>query len=170
MDHAGSLAFASLTTLKNMMGPMTEQERIAITGHALLLYDGVCALCNGVVHFLMNHDKLDRFRYAPLQSELGREVLSRFDIHSFPDGVVLLTDALTDSEQIYHRSDAVGAALKLLGGSWKIPGRIVAITPPPLRDWGYGLIARFRYRLFGRYDTCPVPTPEQRDRMLGVYE
>ena len=76
-------------------GDMTEVERNAIQGRALLLYDGVCALCNGVVQFLMKHDRLDRFRYAPLQSSLGREVLARFDIHSFPDGVILLTDALT---------------------------------------------------------------------------
>ena len=76
-------------------------------GRALLLYDGVCALCNGVVQFLMKRDRLDRFRYAPLQSNLGREVLARFDIHTFPDGVMLLTDTLTPGERLYQRSDAV---------------------------------------------------------------
>ena len=60
-------------------------------GRALLLYDGVCALCNGAVQFLMKRDRLDRFRYAPLQSDLGREVLARFDIQEFPDAVMLLT-------------------------------------------------------------------------------
>src|SRR5438270_11028796 len=95
---------------------MTEAERNAVERRALLLYDGVCALCNGVVQFLMTRDRLDRFRYAPLQSELGREMLARFDIHAFPDGVILLTDALTPGERLYQRSDAVAAALQLVGG------------------------------------------------------
>jgi len=149
---------------------MTEAERNAIQGRALLLYDGVCALCNGVVRFLMKHDGLDKFRYAPLQSSLGREVLARFDIHTFPDGVMLLTDALTPGEHLYQRSDAVAEALQLLGGYWRLVGRVLRLVPRPLRDWGYGIVARFRYRLFGRYDTCPIPPPEQRSRLLGVYE
>jgi predicted DCC family thiol-disulfide oxidoreductase YuxK len=91
---------------------MTEVERNAIEGRALLLYDGVCALCNGVVQFLMKHDRRDRFRYAPLESGLGREMLARFDIQTFPDGVMLLTDALTPTEHLYQRSDAVAGALQ----------------------------------------------------------
>jgi predicted DCC family thiol-disulfide oxidoreductase YuxK len=149
---------------------MTEVERNAIEGRALLLYDGVCALCNGVVQFLMKHDRLDRFRYAPLQSSLGREVLARFDIYAFPDGVMLLTDALTPAEHLYQRSDAVAAPLERLSMPWRLVGRVLRLVPRPLRDWGYGIVARFRYRLFGRYDTCPLPPPEQRSRLLGVYE
>jgi predicted DCC family thiol-disulfide oxidoreductase YuxK len=152
---------------------MTEVERNAIQGRALLLYDGVCALCNGVVQFLMKRDSLDNFRYAPLESSLGREVLARFDIHTFPDGVMLLTDALTPREHLYQRSDAVAAALQRLSaasGMWRLAGGILKLVPRPLRDWGYGIVAHFRYRLFGRYDTCPTPPPEQRSRLLGVYE
>jgi predicted DCC family thiol-disulfide oxidoreductase YuxK len=149
---------------------MTETERNAIEGRALLLYDGVCALCNGVVQFLMTRDRLDRFRYAPLQSGLGREVLARFDIHVFPDGVMLLTGALTPGERLYQRSEAVAAALQLLGTPWRLAGGALRLVPRPLRDWGYGMVARFRYRVFGRYDTCPLPTPEQRGRLLGVNE
>ncbi len=149
---------------------MTETERNAIEGRALLLYDGVCALCNGVVQFLMKRDRLDRFRYAPLQSELGREVLARFDIHNFPDGVVLLTDALTPQERLYHRSDAVAAAMQRLNGVWSVAAKALLAIPWPVRDWGYGLVARLRYRIFGRYDACPLPPPEQRSRLLGVDE
>lgn len=147
---------------------MTEAERKAIEGRALLLYDGVCALCNGVVQFLMKRDRLDRFRYVPLQSSLGREVLARFDIHASPDGVMLLTDALTPAERLYQRSDAVAAALELLGAPWRVVGRVLRLVPRPLREWGYGIVARFRYRLFGRYETCPLPSPEQGGRLLGV--
>jgi predicted DCC family thiol-disulfide oxidoreductase YuxK len=149
---------------------MTEVERNAIEGRALLLYDGVCALCNGVVQFLMKHDRLDRFRYAPLQSSLCREVLARFNIYAFPDGVMLLTDALTPAEHLYQRSDAVAASLERLSMPWRLVGRVLRLAPRRLRDWGYGMVARFRYRLFGRYDTCPLPPPEQRSRLLGVYE
>jgi predicted DCC family thiol-disulfide oxidoreductase YuxK len=147
---------------------MTEAERNAIEGRALLLYDGVCALCNGSVNFLMKHDRLDRFRYAPLESDLGRGMLARFDIHRFPDGVVLVTDALTPAERIFHRSDAISESLQRLSGPWRMAGKLLAILPHPLRDWVYGIVARYRYRLFGRYDTCPVPSPEQRSRLLGV--
>jgi predicted DCC family thiol-disulfide oxidoreductase YuxK len=149
---------------------MTEVERNAIEGRALLLYDGVCALCNGVVQFLMKHDRLDRFRYAPLQSSLCREVLARFNIYAFPDGVMLLTDALTPAEHLYQRSDAVAVCLERLSMPWRLVGRVLRLAPRRLRDWGYGMVARFRYRLFGRYDTCPLPPPEQRSRLLGVYE
>jgi predicted DCC family thiol-disulfide oxidoreductase YuxK len=149
---------------------MNEAERNAIEGRALLLYDGVCALCNGVVKFLMKRDRLDRFRFAPLQSELGREMLARFDIHSFPDGVVLITEALTSAERIYRRSEAVQESLQRLDAPWRQMGKALNLLPRFLREWSYGVIARYRYRLFGRYNACPVPSPEQRSRLLGVYE
>ena len=149
---------------------MTEPEYAEIEGRALLLYDGVCALCNGIVQFLLQHDRLERLRYAPLQSALGHEILSRVGIHSFPDGVMLLTDALTPRERLYQRSDAVAAALTLLSRPWRLLGRLVALVPRSLREFGYGVIARIRYRLFGRYDTCPLPPLDQRRKLLGMYE
>jgi predicted DCC family thiol-disulfide oxidoreductase YuxK len=149
---------------------MTEPEHAEIEGRALLLYDGVCALCNGVVEFLLKHDRQDKLRYAPLQSALGREILARFDISTFPDGVMLLTDALTAQERLYSRSDAVAAGLRLLPAPWRLLGRLVTLVPRPLREFGYGIIARLRYRLFGRYDTCPLPPLDQRRKLLGMYE
>jgi predicted DCC family thiol-disulfide oxidoreductase YuxK len=147
-----------------------EAERIAIEGRAVLLYDGVCGLCNGFVRLLLRHDKLDKVRYVPLQSSLGREILARFGEHSFPDGVVLITNVLTPQERLYRRSDAVAAALQLLGTPWRLLGRALTLVPHPLREWGYAIVARLRYRVFGRYTTCPVPAPNQRNRLLGVYE
>ncbi len=134
----------------------------------MLLYDGVCALCNGVVKFLMKRDRRDGFRYAPLQSDLGREMLARFGILEFPDGVVLVANALTTEERLYQRSDAVVAGLRLLEGPWRVLGRALGLIPRWLREWGYGAVARVRYRMFGRYDTCPIPSPEERGRLLGV--
>src|SRR5260370_40554164 len=117
---------------------MTEVERNAIQGRALLLYDGVCALCNGVVQLLMKRDRLDRFRYAPLQSSLGREVLARFDIHTFPDGVILLADALSPAEHLYQRSDAVAEALQRLSTPWRWTGRGLRLVPRPFAGLGDG--------------------------------
>jgi predicted DCC family thiol-disulfide oxidoreductase YuxK len=149
---------------------MTEPEHAEIEGRALLLYDGVCALCNGVVQFLLKHDRQEKLRYAPLQSSLGREVLGRFGIRTFPDGVVLLTDALRPQEQLYKRSHAVAEGLKLLPAPWTLLGRLLLLVPRPLREFGYGIVARLRYRIFGRYDTCPLPPLDQRRKLLGVYE
>ena len=149
---------------------MTDSEQSAIQGRALLLYDGVCALCNGVVKFLMKRDRRDGFRYAPLQSGLGREVLARFGIREFPDGVVLVVNALAAEERLYQRSDAVAVGLQRLDGFWRGLGRALRLIPHWLRDWGYGVVARYRYRVFGRYDSCPIPSPEERVRLLGVYE
>jgi predicted DCC family thiol-disulfide oxidoreductase YuxK len=149
---------------------MTEPERAEIEGRALLLYDGVCALCNGVVKFLLKHDQQEKLRYAPLQSTLGREILGRFGIRTFPDGVMLLTDALRPQERLYKRSDAVAGALKLLSEPWRLLGRLLLLVPRPLREFGYRIVARLRYRIFGRYDTCPLPPLDQRRKLLGVYE
>jgi predicted DCC family thiol-disulfide oxidoreductase YuxK len=141
-----------------------------VEGRALLLYDGVCALCHGLVKFLMKRDRGDRFRFAPLQSELGREMLGRFGITRFRDGVVLVTDVFRAGERVYQRSDAVAASLRLLDGAWQKVGSVLLLAPRWLRELGYGVVARVRYRVFGRYDACPVPLPEERDRLLGVYE
>jgi predicted DCC family thiol-disulfide oxidoreductase YuxK len=149
---------------------MTEPEHIEIEGRAVLLYDGVCALCNGVVQFLLKHDKLEKLRYAPLQSPLGREMLAHFQIDTVPSGVILITDALTPQERLYHRSDAAGVALQLLPAGWRLLGRSLLHVPRRLREFAYGIIARMRYRLFGRYTTCPIPPANQRSRLLGVYE
>src|ERR1700727_651013 len=83
---------------------MTEAEHKAIEGRALLLYDGVCALCNSSVRFIMKHDRPDQFRYAPLDSELGREMLARFNIHAFPEGGGLGTQTLQPGERISLRA------------------------------------------------------------------
>jgi predicted DCC family thiol-disulfide oxidoreductase YuxK len=149
---------------------MTEPEHIEIEGRALLLYDGVCALCNGVVQFFLKHDKLEKLRYAPLQSSLGREVLANVQINTLPDGVILVTDALTPQERLYHRSDAIGMALQLLPKGWRLLGKSLMHIPRRLREFAYGIIARMRYRLFGRYTTCPIPPASQRSRLLGMYE
>lgn len=144
---------------------MTDAERNLIATRPLLLYDGVCVLCNGVVRFVVRHDAGRVFRFAPLQSSLAKELLvGKSDVL---EGVVLVADTLTPSQQIYHRSDAVSEALVILGGRWRLLGRLLGAVPRPLREFGYDVVARLRYRLFGRYEVCPVPEPGLRSRMVG---
>ncbi len=148
---------------------MTADEHAAIDGRSLVLYDGVCGLCNRVVQLLLRLDRDGQFRFAPLETPLALEVLQRFPVApDEPEGVILITNALTRGEAIYRRFDAVGEALRLMHGPYRVLGRLLRLVPRFLREGSYGLIARNRYRLFGRHETCPVPSPEQRARILGL--
>lgn len=139
-----------------------------IQAHQLLvLYDGVCALCNGTVKFLIKRDRGDRFRFAPLQSELGRDVVRRYG--GDPDDldtIYLVVSYGKDQERILKRSRAVLTAVDALGGGWKVLGAL-RVIPAFISDLGYRLIAKLRYRLFGKHDACPVPEPEHRHKFLA---
>jgi predicted DCC family thiol-disulfide oxidoreductase YuxK len=148
---------------------MTDPERTQLASHPVLLYDGVCVLCNRVVRFLLDHDPQAVFRFVPLESPLATELLTHFGPQSTQEGVALITSALTPIEHLYHRSDAVAQALQLLPKPWPRLGRALTLIPRTLRELGYTLIARLRYRIFGRYDTCPLPNPRERERILGIY-
>ncbi len=147
---------------------MTNPERTQLESHPILLYDGICVLCNGVVRFLLRHDTQNLFRFVPLESPLANELLAPFGRQPKQEGVALITDTLTNTAHLYHRSDAVSQALQLLPTPWRQLGHTLAIVPRPLRELGYSIVARLRYRLFGRYDTCPLPNPHERDRILGI--
>lgn len=144
---------------------MTDAERAKIVGRPVLLYDGVCALCNGVVRFLLKRDGAAMFRFAPLQSELAAELMGG---NEPMEGVVLVTDAVEPGQRIYRRSDAVAEALRLLGGGWSGMGSVLAMVPRVLREAGYGVVAQLRYRVFGRYAVCPLPRAEERERFVGL--
>src|SRR5882757_3098559 len=147
---------------------MTEAEHIAITGRTLVLFDGVCVLCNRTVRFLLNRDPADNLRFAPTQSPLAHEFLTRFGLDTPPEGVIVICDALTPAERLYTRSDASAEALRHIKNPYPALGTLLRFVPRWLREFGYGIVARNRYRIFGRYDTCPIPTEGQRSRILGV--
>ena len=130
--------------------------------HPVLLFDGVCNLCHGVVRFVLDHDREARFRFAPLQSEVGRALLARFGLDADAlDAVVLI-----DETGAHLRSDAALRVARRLGPPWSWLGPL-AMIPRPLRDAVYDFIARHRYRWFGKQDACPLPRPEWRERFLG---
>lgn len=150
---------------------MTAEQRSELAGRAVLLYDGHCGLCNRVVRFCAKRDPEQKIRYVPLQSETGKELLARYGetAESLKSAAIFL-DALTRRERFFHHSDAVAWALRMLRAPWNWVGRLVRWTPRFLREAVYAFVGHVRYAVFGRYATCPVPSPEIRARFIGVTE
>jgi predicted DCC family thiol-disulfide oxidoreductase YuxK len=136
-------------------------------GALLVLYDGVCGLCNGVVKFLLARDRRDRFRFAALQSELGRRLVR--ELGGDPDAlstIYVVARAGRPDQKAWRRGRGVLVALDALGGGWRVPA-LLRYLPAFLLDAGYWVVARTRYRLFGKLDACPVPPPEQRRKFVA---
>ncbi len=134
----------------------------------LVLYDGVCGLCNWLVAFLIRHDRRDQFRFAPLQSEIARRLLQRYELNPGDlDTVVVLADFQQPSERVLTRSQAALWCVGHLGGIRRL-FTIARLIPSTLREALYRFIARRRYRIFGKYDKCPLPRPEDRHKFLPV--
>jgi predicted DCC family thiol-disulfide oxidoreductase YuxK len=142
---------------------VTDGEHAKILGQSVLLYDGVCALCNGLVRFVLKRDAAGTFRFAALDSAVSRELAGS---RKWVEGVVLVVDALGVGQRVYQRSDAVVEVLRSLGGGWRVMGRLLGAIPHWLREWGYGVVARIRYSVFGRYAVCPVPDASIRSRFV----
>lgn len=133
----------------------------------ILLYDGFCGLCNHLVHFILRRDRNSVFRFASLQSAFAGRILTRHgaDPRDLDTVYVVVNHELRD-ERLLPRSDAVIFVVKQLGGIWTPFAHLLRILPRPIRDWGYRLVARNRYRVFGRSQGCFLPSPETRDRFL----
>ena len=127
---------------------------------SIVLFDGVCNFCNGAVNFIIKHDYEKRFKFAPLQSEIGTELKNRYAIGEDVDSIILIED-----ERAFTHSTAGLRVAKTLGGIWSL-GYAFIIVPAFIRDWAYRVFARNRYRLFGRQDACMLPTPDVRERFL----
>jgi predicted DCC family thiol-disulfide oxidoreductase YuxK len=137
------------------------------SNHPILLYDGVCGLCNRAVQFVLKRDRHDTFHFASLQSEFAAAVLRKHGITPDAlDTVYLVLHRGDPTEQLLARSDAGLAVMLLLGGLWRWLALVGGIFPTSLLDFLYNLVARNRYRIFGKYDTCPLPPPEQRAKFL----
>jgi predicted DCC family thiol-disulfide oxidoreductase YuxK len=130
-------------------------------GRSVLLFDGVCTLCNGMVQFVIRRDPRGRFQFAPLQSDVARRLIEqRRGSPLLPDSLVLVEEA-----GVFTRSAAVLRIARGLRFPWPLAYALVAV-PRPVRDWVYDIVARHRYQWFGRRDVCMVPTPALRDRFL----
>ena len=134
----------------------------AATPDPLVLYDGVCNLCAGAVRFVVRHDRAGVFRFASIQSPLGRDLYRR---HGF-DPETLASFMVISDGRAFVRSDATLEVLRRCGGLWACVAWLRWI-PRAIRDPVYDLVARNRYRWFGRAETCLVPTPELRARFIA---
>jgi predicted DCC family thiol-disulfide oxidoreductase YuxK len=121
--------------------------------HPIIFYDGVCGLCNKSVQFLIKRDRMQKLRYAALQSHIASAYLG--------DNITFDSFILYENGKMYKQSTAALKALAHLGGWWKL-STILFIVPLILRDAVYDFVARKRYKWFGKYDSCKIPTPDQR--------
>lgn len=127
----------------------------------VVLFDGVCNFCNRSVNFILDRDVHRHFRFAALQSDAGQAVLRHFGLRTDDFD----TAVLVEHGRAYTKSSAALRIARGLGGWWSLLALLLAI-PPFLRDAAYDLLARNRYRWFGKADSCRMPTPEIRDRFL----
>jgi len=130
-------------------------------GHAVIVFDGVCVLCNGWVRFLLRHDRHGRYRFAAMQGESGRALLTAHGLDA-DDPVSFL---LIEGGVAWTDTDAIVRVLSGLGGAWRVAA-LLRVLPKALRDRLYRGLARNRYRVFGRYEQCAIPAPEQAARFL----
>jgi predicted DCC family thiol-disulfide oxidoreductase YuxK len=136
------------------------------SANPVLLYDGVCGLCNRLVQFVLKRDRRARFRFAALQSAYAGRILQPRGIDSQDLNTFYYLDE--SGERLAARSDAVISVLRELGGLWTAVAVALSLFPKWLRDWGYGVIARNRYRIFGKYESCLLPEKKYQDRFLDV--
>lgn len=126
-----------------------------------VLFDGVCNFCNASINFVIDRDSKGIFKFAALQSEIGQEILKKYSLKQNDfDSIILEKEG-----KIYQKSDAALEIVRNLDGLWKI-FYIFKIIPSFLRNPIYDLIAKNRYRIFGRTDACRIPTPELKARFL----
>ncbi len=128
----------------------------------LILFDGVCNFCNSAVQLVIELDRHKIYKFAAIQSELGQQLYRQHGL----DPVDIQTLMLVDGDRVLTKSDAVLAVLSKLDGGWQYLANFTAM-PQPLRDWAYTEFARQRFVLFGRRDSCMVPTPELQERFIG---
>jgi len=131
-----------------------------------VLYDGVCGLCSSLLQFLLTHDRRGAFAFASLQSATGRSVVEDFggdpkELTSF----YVLANYRTRHSQIFAKSQAALFVAGQLGWPWKA-AIIARVLPSALLDRAYNVVARNRYRVFGRFERCLAPRPEFRDRFV----
>ena len=142
-----------------------------IGGRVLVIFDGHCGLCNGSVRWFLVRDRKDRLRFVPSESPKVAEILRRHGVNlvadpAGPDTILVVRDPGGGAEHLLERSDGVMAMLEELPRPWPAVAAVLRWIPRGLRDLVYRLIARWRYRIWGRLESCPLLTAEERGRFL----
>lgn len=130
--------------------------------HPLIVFDGVCVFCSGFVRMVIRLDRKQRFRFATAQSPFGEALFQKYGLptDSYETNLALIDGAA------FTRLDSFVAVMAELGWPWRA-AKLLLLLPRPLRDWLYDRIAKNRYALFGRRDSCEVPSAEMRERLIG---
>ena len=129
---------------------------------SLILFDGVCNLCNSSVQFILLRDKKDRFRFASLQSDYGQSILKQYNLPTDKFNSL----ALVENSKIYQKSTGALRIARKLKGLWPMLYGFI-IVPPFIRNLVYDIIAKNRYRWFGKKEECMLPRPEWKQKFLG---
>ena len=132
------------------------------TRTTIVIFDGVCALCNSAVDFLLHNDRTASMRFGSFQSENVTQLLQSHNITQAPTTIYVITPA----NVLLQESSAILFLACLLGGWWKFFSTIAYVVPRPVRDAVYRLVARNRYRWFGKRESCRIPTEAERGRFL----
>ena len=127
----------------------------------VVLFDGVCNLCNGAVNFIIDRDRQQQFYFASLQSEVGESLLEQ---HQLPPEY-LRSLVLVENNRVYTKSTAALRIARRLDGAWPLC-YVFIVLPPVIRDYLYNIVARNRYRWFGKSESCRYPTADERQRFL----
>ena len=127
---------------------------------AIILFDGECNFCDASVQFIIKRDPHGYFRFAALQSEVGEDLKKKHLIADKMDSVIVI-----DNNTVYDSSDAALAICRHLNGIWK-GFYLLKVLPKPFRNSVYKIIAKNRYKWFGKKDSCTIPTPDIRNRFL----
>ena len=131
-----------------------------IDGKHLILYDGVCGLCNRMNQFVLPRDPHDKFRFAALQGDVAHDILERYGRDSADlDTFYVVANFGTPSEKLHERSDAGLFVLNQIGGIYQLTG-VLRTFPKALLNWGYDRLAQSRYKIFGKHDICTMPSPK----------
>ncbi len=148
------------------MHPEIVTASFQLDGRLLVLYDGYCGLCNRAVRWFLRRDRHDRFRFAPASSPAVSALLAESEASLAARTILVLCDSGQPEQQLFVRSEAILLMLAELPRPWPAVVRVLRLIPCPLRDLAYGFIARIRYRLWGRYDACPLPSAAERAHFL----
>jgi predicted DCC family thiol-disulfide oxidoreductase YuxK len=146
-------------------------ELIELGDRLLVIFDGHCGLCNRSVRWFLRRDRNDRLRFVASESAKVAGLLAKIgigvaDAGSSPGTILVVRGPGGPAERWFTRSEAILAMLGELPGPWPAAGVALRWIPRPLRDLGYRLVARWRYRIWGRLESCPIPTAEERQRFV----
>ncbi len=127
---------------------------------AIILFDGVCNFCNDWVNFIIEQDSKNHFKFTPLQSEIAEKLLAKYNVDKETDSVILIEDG-----KAYTYSTAALRIARNLDGIWSLFYNLL-LVPKFIRNFFYKILAKYRYKLFGKKDECMIPTPEIRRKFL----